>query len=445
MNIIDTGEIMIIILNSILWAIATSLIVIVGLFLTVKFKGVQFHIKNIINSFKESNSNNSSTITPISSLMMVLAGRIGVGSIAGVALAIYLGGVGSIFWMWIIAFIAAASTFAETVLGNVYKEKDEDDIYKGGPAYYIHKGLKSYKLGGLYAVVVLISYIVGFIGIQSNTITKSVDSIINIPPPLVGVILALLTGIIIFKGIKGISKITSKLVPIMSIIYVGVALYVVILNIDKMPTVLTTILKEAFDLKPFFAGFMSTVIVGIQRGIFSNEAGLGTGSIASSTTADNNVIKNGYIQVIGIYITTLLICTATAFIILTSDWQTLNLIDVNGIEITQHAFTYHLGVFGNYIIFISIILFSFSTILTGYYYGESSLKYFFKNVSKELLLLLKVAAIIVIFVGCLISPTVLWGLVDIFVALLAIINMYALYRLYPKVLIEIRKYKNSKH
>lgn len=435
---------MIIILNKILWAIATTLIVVIGLFLTFKFKGVQFHIKNIINSFKHSNEGNALSITPVSSLMMVLAGRIGVGSIAGVALAIYLGGVGSIFWMWVIALIAASSTFTETVLGNIYKEKDEGNIYKGGPSYYIYHGLKSRKLGGVYAVVVIISYIVGFIGIQANTITKSIDSFININPPLIGIVLSFLTGIVIFKGIKGISKITNKLVPIMTIIYIGVALYVVILNADKMPIIITTIIKEAFNFKSFIAGFLSSFIVGIQRGIFSNEAGLGTGSIASSTTADNDAIKNGYIQVVGIYITTLLICTATAFIILTSNWQTLSLGDINGIEITQHAFTYHLGNLGNYIIFISIILFSFSTILTGYYYGESSLKYFFKNISPVLLLLLKVSAIIVIFVGCLISPTKLWNLVDFFVALLSIINMYSLYRLYPKVLIEIRKYNNNK-
>ena len=371
--------------------------------------------------------------------MMVLAGRIGVGSIAGVALAIYLGGAGSIFWMWVIGIIAASSTFAETVLGIKYKQKDESNIYKGGPSYYIKYGLKNPKWGGVFAGLVLVSYVGGFLGIQSNTIVKSLDSIVPVSPIIVTMIVCILTAIIIFGGVKKISSVTSKLVPIMTVVYIGTAFFVVVRNIHLMPQVISNIFIDAFDFSSFCAGFLPTFVVGIQRGIFSNEAGLGTGSIASSATDDSDSIKNGYIQMLGIYITTLLICTATAFIIMTSNYQSLNFSDINGIEITQYAFSYHLGNIGNYIVFASIILFSFSTILTGYYYGESSLKYFFHKVHPRFLVVLKIFAIIVLLIGGLVSAGFLWNVVDLFVALLAIINMIVLFLLKDQVHAEMKK------
>lgn len=434
---------MVIILNKILWAIATVFIVILGIYFTWRLKGIQFDVKNIIRSFKPQKEDQKG-ISPFSSLMMVLAGRIGVGSIAGVALAIYIGGVGSIFWMWIIAFIAASSTFVETVLGMKYKEIDENDIYKGGPSYYMKNGLGYKKLGAVYAIIVLIAYVGGFLGIQSNTIAKSLESIISLPIFIIASIICILTTIIIFGGVTKIARVTNKLVPTMTILYVGVASYIVIKNINFMPYIVQEIITNAFQLDSFLGGFLPTMVIGIQRGIFSNEAGLGTGSLASSTTADTHVIRNGFVQVIGIYITTLFICTATAFVILTSDYQSMLFQDINGIEITQYAFSYHLGNFGNYIVFGSIVLFSFSTILTGYYYGESSLKYFFHKLHPRLLVILKISAIFVIFLGCFLSPAILWNIVDLFVASLAIINMPVLLMLLPKVEKELIQYRKKK-
>lgn len=336
--------------------------------------------------------------------------------------------------MQVSALIAASSTFIETVLGIKYKEHDEGNIYKGGPSYYMKNGLGLKKLGALYAIIVLIAYIGGFLGIQSNTIVKSFDSIVSVPTIVIATIICLFTAVVIFGGVSKIVNVTNKLVPTMTILYVGIALIIVLKNFSLFPTVLLSIFKEAFHLESFFSAFLPTMIVGIQRGIFSNEAGLGTGSLASSTTSDTDAVRNGFIQVVGIYITTLLICTSTAFVILTSNYNTINFHDINGIEITQYAFTYHLGNLGNYIVFGSIILFSFSTILTGYYYGESCLKYFFHNLHPRLLFLLKMSAILVIFLGCFLSPTILWNLVDIFVAFLAIINMPILYFLLQDVI-----------
>ena len=419
------GDIML--LNKILWFIATIMLVTSGIYFTFRLKGIQFRFIKMFKSLF--NKETEDGIKSYETLMMVLAGRIGVGSIAGVALAIHLGGVGSIFWMWVIAIICASLSYSETVLGIKYKEKDHDNIYKGGPSYYIKKGLNNKTLGSIYAILIILSYVGGFLSIQSNTITKSINQIITINPIVIGLIISTFTMFIIFGGIKRIASFSSKIVPFMTIGYILIALYCTINNINMIPNIFINIIKSAFNFKSLFSGFIPTLIVGIQRGIFSNEAGLGTGAIASSTVNTNNYKKQGYIQMIGVYITTMLICTSTALIILTSDYNILNLKDINGIEITQYAFSYHLGNVGNYLIFISIILFSFTTILTGYYDGESSLKYFFNNIKKSYLMILKILTIIVLFVGCLIKSSTIWLYVDILVALEAIINIYALFKL----------------
>lgn len=416
-----------ILINKILWLVATLLLVSSGIYFTIKLNFIQFRIKDMLKNIFSKEKEKG--IKSYETLMMVLAGRIGVGSIAGVALAIHLGGIGSIFWMWVIAIVSASNSYVETVLGILYQEKDYDNIYKGGPSYYLKNGLNKKILGGIYALLIILSYVGGFLSIQSNTITKSINQITYVSPILIGLIISVVTMVIIFGGIRRIASFSSKVVPFMIIGYILIALYCCITNIYLIPDIFVNIIKSAFHFDSFFSGFLPTLIIGIQRGIFSNEAGLGTGAIASSTVNTTNSVKQGYIQMIGVYITTLLICTSTALIILTSDYTTLNLKDVNGIEITQYAFTYHLGNVGSYLIFISIILFSFTTILTGYYDGESSLKYFFKSIKNIYLIILKVLTILVLFIGCLIKASSIWLFVDILVALEAIINIYALFML----------------
>lgn len=423
---------MIVLTNKLLWAIASALIIISGIYFTLKLKFIQLNIKNILSSTLKKNKDTKG-LSPLSTLMLTLAGKIGVGSIAGVALAIYIGGPGTIFWMWVMALISASNTFAETYIGILYKEKDEDNIYKGGPSYYIKNGLNKKNLAIFCAILIIICYLVGFIPIQANTITKSINEIITINPIIIGLVLCSFSAFIIFGGIKKISNVSNKLVPAMTFLYLLVAGIIVIKNITLIPNILLTIISDAFNFKPFFAGFMSTLIIGIQRGIFANESGLGTGSIASSATSDSNPIKTGYVQMLGIYITTLLICTSTALIIMTSNYNTINFTDINGIEITQYAFTYHLGNIGNIIIFISILFFAFSTILTGYYYIESNLKFFKAKISHKQLIIVKIITIIFLFIGCLISSEQLWDIVDCLVAMLAIINIYALIKLRHKI------------
>lgn len=432
---------MINIINKILWAIATVLIVYSSIYFSFRFRFIQVHLKKIFSSIFY--KNNSSNIKPFSILMFTLAGRIGVGSIAGIALCIYIGGIGSIFWLWILTFFTSILSYIETILGNKYKERD-GKYYKGGPSYYIKNGLGNKKLGGLYAILIIISYIGGFLSIQTNTITKSLNEITFISPVIIGMIIVIITAFIILGGLQKISSFTNKIVPLMGALYLLTSFYIVFKNIEIIPHLINRIIQSAFNFKPFLSGFLTTFIVGVQRGIFSNEAGLGTGSIASSI-GNLPSKQQGYIQILGVYITSLIICTSTAFIILTSNYNGFQFTDLNGIELASKAFEYHLGSIGTIFTFLSILLFSFSTILTGYYYGESSLKYFNLKENKKSLFLLKLFTLIILFLGCIISSDFLWKLVDVLVAILAIINIYAIFQLKEELFTETDCYKRKKY
>jgi len=428
------------ILNKILWAITTALIIVSGIYFTIKLNGVQFKFKDIFKSIKK--DKNTESITPFQTLSMALAGRIGVGSLAGVALSIYIGGIGSIFWMWITAFLCAPNAFSEGLLGVLYHKKGEDGIYYGGPSHYIKDGLKKRVWSNIYAILIIVAYIFGFLSIQSNTITNSVTNIINIKPIIIGILITVVTSFIIFRGDKGIISAASKLVPIMSVIYIGVTLFILIININKIPTLLVNIVKEAFNFKALGMGVISTFIIGLQRGIFSNEAGIGTGAIASATTDTNDSVKQGLLQILGVYFTTLVICTMTALVIMLSDYNTLIFTNINGIEITNYAFSYFIGNLGNVTVVISIILFAFSTIIAGYYYGESNLKFLTKNI--KLITILKIITLIIVLFSSVISAEFLWNFVDTFVAILGIINILALFYLQKDIIKEWKKYQKNK-
>lgn len=423
-------------IDSMLWATATIFLLYSGIYYTYKLKFVQFRFQamfqNLFSKKKEKDS-----ISSFQSLMLVLGGRIGVGSIAGIALAIYLGGIGSIFWVWVAGFLSAPNTFAETILGSRYQEKDEKNIYKGGPSYYLNKGLHRPGLGKIYAIIMVISQIGGCLSIQSNTIVRSLKSYISVPAFIIGLLVALLCFIIIMGGVQKISNVSSKLVPFMTGLYVLIAGVVVFRNLEIIPTLFSTIIRSAFNIKAFEFGVLGSMIVGMQRGIFSNEAGLGTGAIAASTVDTDFPARQGFVQMIGIYITTFLICTATAIIILTSN-ANLNLQNVNGIEIAQEAFIYHLGNIGNFILLFCIILFCFSSVLACYYDGESNYKYLFPQQNK--IIILKISSAIILIIGAVASSEVLWQIVNIFTALLAIINIYALIKLRKEVLFEWKRY-----
>ncbi len=424
---------MIEIINAIVWAVATSLIVLSGIYFSNKLHYPQFKFKKIFKSLFKSNHTG---ITPVKTLFLTLAGRIGVGSIAGVALAIYIGGPGTIFWMWVIALISASLAYAETLMASKYKK-----IVKGhnigGPFYYIKNGLKNKKLAVTYAIIIIIAYLFGFIPIQANTITASVAETSEINYIFLGFVLAFIIYYIIKGGLNKIIKVTDKIVPIMTILYVILVFIVLFNHLNLFKDMLLLIINSAFNLKPFFSGFILTIIIGIERGIFSNESGLGIGAIATGASSETNPTISGYIQVLGVYITTIIICTATAFMVLLFDYSNINLVNPNGIEITSRAFDFHFGSLGRLLLIISILLFAFSTVLTGYYYCEAALRFLNEKMDISFL---KLITPISVFIGAVTSPTIIWNIVDILVAILAFINIYTLLKLRNEIIIYHQTY-----
>ncbi len=430
-------------LNNLLWSIATVMLTVSGIYFAFKLKFLHLNFKEIYyNLFKKKKDNKG--ISPFASLMVSLGGCIGVGSLAGIALAIYKGGVGTIFWIWLSCLIMAPNSLVENLLAVVYQKKKGNE-YQGGPPYYIKYGLGYKKLAMVFAFIVAFAYIVGFLTIQSNTIAVSITNFFDFPKLLIGIIIAVLSFIIIHNGLKGIATFSSIFVPIMGLLYFGVSLFIVIKNINLMPSLLANIIHEAFNFKALGYGMFSVILIGIQRGIFSNEAGVGTASIASGSSGSKSPISQGLIQTIGVYITTFIICTGTAFIILTSNYTPNMYTDVNGIEITQNALYYHLGNLGTVVLYFCIIAFSFSTIISGYYYGEVNMKFLFKKMNEKHILLLKIITCVLLAIGAILSPNFLWSFVDILVAILAIINVYAMLSLRGDVLLEYQTYKANKN
>lgn len=400
---------------TIIWIFTTIIITIVSIYLSIKLKFTQFNIKKIFTYLKKD------TYT---ALFLTLAGQIGVGSIAGVALAIYIGGPGTIFWIWIITLISSILTYSESYLGVKYKPK-----YKkiGGPFYYIKNGLNNKYLAIIYSIILIICYIFGYNSIQANTITKSINIITYINPHLIAFILTIIIIITIKKGNKNITKITNILVPIMTIIYLSLTITIIIFNINIIPKIIINIITNALNIKSFISSFIPTMIIGIQRGIFSIESGLGTSSISASSSTDNFPTKSAYIQTISVYITSFLICTSTAIIILTTNYKNLIINNPNGIELANYAFSYHFNTLGKIILIISIFLFAYSSIISAYYFTETTANSLTNN--KKINTVIKILTIITIYIGSIISPTIIWNITDILIAIITLINIYALYKL----------------
>ncbi len=423
-------------LEHIIWSyLAIPILLFVSLIFTFYFQGVQFRFKKMIQCLTKKSANSS--VSSFQSFTMALAARVGVGSLAGVALGIYIGGPGSVFWMWISALITAAASFVESTLAQLYKKRD-GDIYIGGPAYYIEYGMHQKGFAVIYAFIIVLTYTFGFSAIQANTIATSFRDVLSIPPLLTGVGLALITSMIIFGGASTIAKMTSKIVPIMALFYIGIGLFVMITHFDYIPTFFMTIFQDAFQPSPLIGGtVMYTIITGIKRGVFSNEAGMGSGAHAAAVTNSDNPTDQGYIQSFGVYVTTLFICTITAFLIMVTNAVEVGTTHSNGIELTQYALTELFGPIGGVILAISIFFFAFSTILTGYFYGECNVKYLCKN--EKILYPVRVIVLIVILISSIGSASLIWSLVDLGVALTATINVMALCYLAKEVKVIMNK------
>lgn len=428
-------------INDFVWAFATVVLVSCGIYYTIKLRGVQFNFKEIIQSLKPSHSDKSS-ISPFKTLTLALAARIGVGSLAGIALGIYKGGIGVVFWIWLSSLITLPNSFVESTLAVMFHER-EGKYYSGGPAYYINKGLGLKKISIIYAVIISLCYIGGFLAIQSNTIASSMKTYLDISPMITGIIVAIISYLIISHGLKRIANFTSLLVPVMGIAYMLIALYIIMVNINVIPSIISNIFHEAFNFKAFGWGAVTSMIIGVQRGIFSSEAGLGTGAVASGTSDSKYPCKQGYIQMLGVYFTTFIICTSTVFVILTSDININGFVNPNGIEITLNALNNHLGNFGTIVLIFAILSFAFSTIISGYYYGESNIKYLDKKMNNRKIVLLNIFVVGILFLGAIASPKFLWDIVDVGAGVLAIINCFSMIMLNKEIKNEYMKERSN--
>lgn len=403
-------------LLSITWYIASILIIYSGIKYSFKYDFIQFRIKKFIEAIKSKSKNN---ISPLSSLSMSLAAKIGVGSLSGVALAIYFGGVGSILWMCIISLIVSINTYVECILGIRYRDKVGNN-FVGGPSFYIKKCLNNRYLSLLYGILVIVTYSGLFLSIQSNTIV-SVLSFFDISTTLVVIILSIIIFLIIIKGTKNIFLVDSILVPIMLIFYLILGIYV-LFNGNNIIDIFKLMIREAFNIKSIIPVFL----IGMQRAIFISESGIGTSAISASA-CDNDPSKQGMLEILGIHITTFLVCFITFLIIVTSNYNLIDFGSINGIEIVMYAFNYHFGKFGRIILSIITILFAFSTIISGYFFGENNLRIFTNN--KKIINVFKIIVILIIAISGYVSPNILWNLTDYFIAILAIINISSIIRI----------------
>ena len=401
----------------IIWYIASILIIYCGIKYSFNYRFIQLNIKKIKEAIKSKSKNN---ISPLSSLCISLAAKIGVGSLSGVALAIYFGGVGTIFWMMLISLIISINTYIECLLGIKYREKNNEN-YMGGPSYYIKKCLNNKYLSYVYSILIIITYSILFLSIQTNTIINTLNYF-NIDPNYTVIFLFIITFLIIIKGLKGISTINTIIVPIMLIFYLLLGIYIMIINISLLPNIFINVLKEAFKLKSIIPVF----IIGMQRAIFITESSLGTSAISASA-CDNEPHKQGMLEVFGIYITIFIVCLTTFLIIVTSNYQLINYKLVNGIDLVLYAFKYHFGYTGTIFLSIITILFAFSTIISSYYFGESNLAFLtHKKISK---IIFKIIFLLIIILSSYIKAITLWNLTDYFIAILAIINMSSILRI----------------
>lgn len=361
-------------------------------------------------------------ISSFQAFTISLASRVGTGNLAGVATAITVGGPGAIFWMWIIALLGSSSAFVESSLAQLFKIRGKHS-YIGGPAYYMERGLKKRWMGILFAVLITITFGFAFNSVQSNTMSAALESAFAVKPWLSGTIISVLTLIIIFGGVQRIATISSIIVPIMAVGYILLALFVVLSNIDRIPTVIGQIISNAFGWHQAVGGGIGAALMqGIKRGLFSNEAGMGSAPNAAATAHVTHPAKQGFIQALGVFTDTLLICSCTAFIILFSEEHIGNGLD--GIQLTQAALTNEVGSIGGIYVAIATLFFAYSSILGNYYYGEANIRFFTSRRWPVLLYRILVGGMVMF--GSLASLNLVWSLADVTMALMSICNLIAI-------------------
>lgn len=402
------------------------LIVGLGSYFTIRSRFVQFrHFGHMFGVFKDSIRGSAGQLSSFQALMLSLAGRVGAGNIAGVGIAVTLGGPGAVFWMWVTALVGMSSSFFECSLAQAYKRADGDGLYRGGPAYYIEHGLKLRWMALTFAVLLLVTYGFAFNGLQSFTVTHSLENAFGFPVEYTGFGLAVLLGLVFIGGIKRIAAVSDLLVPVKTLAYIGVTLYVIATQIELVPGMLVTIVKSAFGLEPAFAGLLgSAIVMGVKRGVFANEAGLGSAPNVAAVAAVQHPVAQGVVQAFSVFLDTFVICTCTALLILLSGFYTPGF-EGDGIVLTQNSLAAVVGDWGRIFVSVALSLFVFTCILYNYYLGENALQ-FLLGKSRAALLTYRGLVLALIYWGSLQNLGTVFAFADITMTCLAFVNLIAL-------------------
>lgn len=433
-------------LNNILWSyILIGLLICVGLWFTFCTRFVQ--ITNVREMFRcvlegSRTPRPEGHISPFQAFCISTASRVGVGNIAGIAIAVVTGGPGAIFWMWVIATLGAASGFIESTLAQIYKVKKPGGGFMGGPAYYIKNTLGSPFWAGVFAVLISVTYALIFNSVQANTISLSIETTTGLKPAYTGLILAIVTGLVIFGGMTRIAKVASFMVPFMAGAYLLLAFVVTCMNITEVPRVLLMIVTKAFSFDSITGAAIGVALMtGIKRGLFSNEAGMGAVPNAAAAADASHPVKQGLIQAMGVYFDTLFVCTASAMLVLLSpEWMMGS--KLTGIALVQKSVAGQLGEWTNFFMTVIVLFFAFSSIIGNYFYGEMNMPFISK--SKYAMPIFRVFVVVMVFVGSIASLSLVWDMADLFMALMAIVNLVAIFMLGKYAIAALRDYNAQK-
>lgn len=441
-------------INDIVWSNALIILCLgTGVYFSIVTRFLQVrYLKEMISLLFQGKSS-AKGVSSFQAFTIAIAGRVGTGNIAGVATAIAMGGPGAIFWMWMIAFLGSASAFIEATLGQIYKEV-KDGQYRGGPAYYIEKGLGIKWYAAVFAVATILSTAVLLPGVQSNNIASSIQNAFDIPVELTGGVVTALIGLIIIGGIKRIGKVAEVVVPFMAGAYILMAVVIIIMNITQVPAIFGLIFRSAFNMEPAFAGIFGMAVAwGVKRGIYSNEAGQGTAPHAAAAAETSHPAKQGLVQAFSVYVDTLFVCTATAFMILFTGKYNVNNPDGGflvenmpgvavGPQFTQNAISTHFPALGAGFVAIALFFFAFTTIMAYYYIAETNLSFLEKKgTTKWKVWALRLVILASVFYGSVKTAESAWALGDIGVGIMAWLNIIAIILLRKPALKAFDDYK----
>jgi alanine or glycine:cation symporter, AGCS family len=433
-------------INNFLWSyVLIFLLIILGIYFTIRSRFAQFCLfPHMLKLLTESTGHRKEkSVSSFQAFCIGTASRVGTGNLTGIAIAIVAGGPGSIFWMWCLALLGSATALIESTLAQIYKIKD-GKRYRGGPAYYIQQGLKQKWMAYLFSFLIIVTFGFIFNAVQANTIAESFSKAFNMPNWIIGSAITASTALIIFGGLRRIAVATEIIVPIMAIAYIFVVLYILVINYQMIPELFSIIIKSAFGLHSFVGGVLGITIKkalenGIKRGLFSNEAGMGSAPNAAATAEVTHPVKQGLIQALGVFSDTIIICTATAFIIILAGKYHVS--NYTGIQLTQESLASLVGPWGNTFIAACILMFAFSSIIGNYYYGETNIEFLDKN--KKTLLIYRITVLVMVMFGSIQRVKFVWNAADVSMALMALVNLIAIIFLGKVALAAIKDYKKQ--